>query len=395
MKKHLLYLLVLTMFGGTSACAAPSSATSAAAAETTAETTSEYAYDGLDDFWYTPQEFRGGITNYEALSPMASKDADMNKFIHSKLGEFTMNSRAILEYGSIDTPEWTEYWSEKGLVHEVHDADDEDHHWVSVMPKNVADTPDQKHPLLFVWHGNGNPLEIAETYGFIEPAAKKGWLVVLPWAANDDDYLTEFDRILNIIEETYPIDTSRIYTTGFSKGGRVSAHLALERADVLAAAAACATNTAAAFFTDSDEGELQLTGPQMLTDADFAQAADNVPIMFWGGEYDVYGAMPYDHEEKINALNNWLRLHKNESLQSLEESKKLIASGADTVEAAIGLTFDQKKIINSDGTTSYIGTYLDPDGKEAVQIILCKEAIHLSAPSTGPLAIEFLEQHSK
>lgn len=359
----------------------PAVETTAAVEATVAETTAaestssnkeyDYNYEGLEDFWYTPMPERGGVTYHEALSPMASSDADMDQFIHSPFGKFTLVSRQILSKAPIDTPEWTEHWADLGMIHEVHDMDDNPHHWVSVVPEDVNSNPDQERPLLFVWHGNGNPLMIAETYGFIEPAVERGWLVVLPWADNDDEYLEEFDRILDYMKDNYSVDTSRIYTTGFSKGGRVSAHLALKRSDVVTAAAACATNTSAAFFTEGDSS-LELSGPQMLTDEDFIDVKTSVPVMFWGGQYDVYGAMPYNNETKIGSLNNWLKLHGSESLQSYEESEKLVSSNNGSIESIIGLTFDKTETVEIDGTTNYIGSYLNAEGEEVVQIAYCE-----------------------
>lgn len=415
-EKATVFLLLLTVIGSTAACTSvpttpsvtetaiesetgedvstQSEPQSSVSSETDTETTTKYSYDGLEEFWYEPQESRGGMTNCEALSTMASPDADMDAFIHSRLGEYVMTSRALLEVGNISSSGFSEYWASLDAVHEVHDTENEAHQWVSIVPADVISGQNAERPLLFIWHGNNNPLELAETYGFIEPAIERGWLVVLPWANNDDDYLEEFDRILKIMEDSYSVDPSRIYTTGFSKGGRVSAHLALERSQVLAASAVCGTN-AATEFTNPDGSELELTGPQMLTDSDFETAQKNIPILFWGGNLDVFGAMPYNNENKIRSINNWLKLHGINSLQSIEDSEKLIASKDQSVEAAIGLHFDKTEIIKADGTLYYIGSYLNADGKEVIQIINAQDAIHLPTPSTGQSAVSFLEKHSK
>lgn len=369
---------------GTATTEATQEAEVAQEAEANQATTDEYTYEGID-FWDVPQEAMGGMTQRELMTTMATPGTDMDAFIHSELGEFALASGHLMQFGSIDNPEVDKYWEGLGMVHEAHDVDDEAHQWTSLVPADLKEG--EKLPLLFVWHGNNNPLLLAEGYGFGEQAAQRRWIVVFPWANNDDDYLEEFDRILAYAQENYPVDASRIYTTGFSKGARVSAHLALERTDVLAAAAPNGTNAAAMFYDTN--GDIGLTGPKGLSQADFDAAKAFIPTQFFGGEFDVYGAMPYDEDYKVDAVNGWLGLMGSDNTQTLGEA------GDSETEQAIGLSFDKTEDLSEEGTTYHVGSYLDADGNATFRIVECDGAVHYPTRYMSEIGMDFLEQFSK
>lgn len=349
------------------------------------EIVNEYTYDGIE-FWDIPQTFLDGLSQREKVATMAKPETDMDAFVHSELGKAALGVGRLMRFGGIASPKVAEYWAKLGMVHEAHDTGDADRQWTSLVPTELEEG--KTYPLLFVWHGHENPVLLAEGYGFGELAAERGWMVVHPWAANNDLYLEEFDRILAYMEERYPVDTNRIYTTGFSKGGRVSAHLALERTNVLAAAAPNAT-TAAASFYNPDGTELELTGPQQLTSADFASATHAIPMQFCGGDLDVYGAMPYDTDYKVEAVNEWLRL------MGIDHKQELGKAGDSAAEQAIGLTFDEVEEVEQDGTTYYVGSYLDANGVATLRLVDGVGAVHWPTPYMSQVSCEFLEQFGK
>ena len=352
----------------------------------TTGTEAPYTYEGIEA-WDVEYEEYGGLTERDIMAFMASPDCDMDAYVHSPNGEFALVSQSLIDLslGDISSQENIDYWKAIGLDKECHDLEDPERQWTSFIPVS-AHTSNEVYPVLFVWHGNDNPLLMAETYGFLEVAAKNEYIVVMPWANNDDDYLEEFDRIFDYIKVNYPIDETRIYTTGFSKGGRVSAHLALERSNIIAAAVANGTDAAAQFMTE--DGELQLTGPQALTPEDFAQAENAVPLQIWGGDCDVYHAMPYTVDYKVNAVNEWLTLYGHEANQVLG------AESSNDVESKIGLTFDEVEIRNQDMANSYIGTYY-VDGKMVSRYICAENAIHWPTQYMSELTFEFIGHYQK
>jgi polyhydroxybutyrate depolymerase len=108
-------------------------------------------------------------------------------------------------------------------------------------------------PLVFSFHGSGGiPQNQVATTGFDTLADRYGFAVVFPagvftnsvtsqsWNANIDAGVDDVQFVRDMIEDVagnVNIDRSRIYTSGFSGGARMSSRLACELSDVLAAAA--------------------------------------------------------------------------------------------------------------------------------------------------------------
>ena len=84
------------------------------------------------------------------------------------------------------------------------------------VPDAVLETPDRKVPLVMGMHGAGcGPLELVESCGWLEKAVEENFIVAC--AATED---TEVIRqIIDYLCAEYPVDTGRIYATGFSLGG--------------------------------------------------------------------------------------------------------------------------------------------------------------------------------
>ena len=108
-------------------------------------------------------------------------------------------------------------------------------------------------PLVFSFHGSGGvPQNQVTTSGFDQLAERHGFAVVFPageftnsvsarsWNANMEAGVDDVQLVRDVIEDVagrLNIDRSRIYTSGFSGGGRISSRLACELSDILAAAA--------------------------------------------------------------------------------------------------------------------------------------------------------------
>ena len=246
---------------------------------------------------------------------------------------------------------------------------------------------EKKYPVLFVWHGNDNPIMMAEHYGFAEIAAEKEWIVVCPWADNDVIYLEEFDRIMDVLREEYPIDETRIYTTGFSKGGRVSQRLAFERPDVITAAVSNGVKAKKLFdqFVEGIPGHT-------LDEYEFDYA---VPIAFYGGEFDHNWPMANETEEEIEAVNNWLTIHGHEASQSVDLSHNLRRFSDDMSEKKMGLQFDQTSTIHEDGIDYWVGEFINEEGYTDVRFTMAAGAIHWPTRYMCQHAIDFLEDFSK
>ncbi len=107
--------------------------------------------------------------------------------------------------------------------------------------------------LVFSLHGSGNvPQSQVDVSRFDILARRHGFVVVFPagaftnsitarsWNANKEEGVDDVQFVRDIIKrvsEMVNIDQSRIYTSGYSGGARMSSRLACELSDVLAAAA--------------------------------------------------------------------------------------------------------------------------------------------------------------
>ena len=119
-------------------------------------------------------------------------------------------------------------------------------------------TPTAKLPVVFLFHGVGGSRQgILDDSGFPDLLKTDDFILVAPDSARKDgkkirdlDWrftaesfdmdnadLVFFDDLLSCLDETWPVDSSRVYVTGMSGGGLVSAFLAANRSENIAAAA--------------------------------------------------------------------------------------------------------------------------------------------------------------
>ena len=155
------------------------------------------------------------------------------------------------------SPEVLAYWAKCGMVKEAHGRDDviswteyglktgyywEDPHspmegvqnrykmWNSFVPVSAfaPENKERKYPTVVVLHGGFNPISIIDGWGFVQEAARREWIVIVP-ALELDDLV---DEVLEQARKLYPVDESRIYATGFSYGGYMSGTLGNKRPEV-------------------------------------------------------------------------------------------------------------------------------------------------------------------
>lgn len=125
--------------------------------------------------------------------------------------------------------------------------------WDINLPINYRD--DVNWPLVFEFHGSGSsPTEQAKISGLRAIAEEEGFILVRPKAAyyrpnseyvtwNVDLHDSDIDDVLFVQElikylsAQYSIDSSRIYATGFSGGGRMSSRIACDLSEQIAAIA--------------------------------------------------------------------------------------------------------------------------------------------------------------
>lgn len=160
------------------------------------------------------------------------------------------------------SPEVLAYWAKLGMVKEFHGENDvmswteyemkTGYHWEDVnhaAPQNARklwnsfvpvsafqpENKDRRYPTVVVLHGGFNPISIIDGWGWVQEAARREWIVIVPSLELDDIV----EEILEKAKALYPIDESRIYACGFSYGGFMSNLLGNKRPDIFAAVAPC------------------------------------------------------------------------------------------------------------------------------------------------------------
>ena len=123
-----------------------------------------------------------------------------------------------------------------------------DHDWIEVCPRSVKENPDKKVPLILCSHGmSDNLLNVADMIKMHEVGEREGFITVYPLSSDknkwnlsmDPKLYSDVDYYLALIEYLkgkYPIDETRIYTSGFSNGAGMAMLFALTHPEIIAAA---------------------------------------------------------------------------------------------------------------------------------------------------------------
>lgn len=109
------------------------------------------------------------------------------------------------------------------------------------LTDTIRENPEEKVPMVFVmaWT-TGETRSSAISCGWVEKALEENFIVVAPDYNNAATY-SQTDRLvsaLRYITENYPVDTTRIYSTGFSNGGAASVALTNDYPELFAAISA-------------------------------------------------------------------------------------------------------------------------------------------------------------
>ncbi len=109
------------------------------------------------------------------------------------------------------------------------------------VPQKVKEQPEKKVPMvLFMCGTTCDPVDNVVESGWLQKAEEENFIVISPDYNNYATY-SETDFLISVVEymiENYPVDTERIYSTGFSNGGAASVALARDYPEYFAAISA-------------------------------------------------------------------------------------------------------------------------------------------------------------
>ncbi len=324
------------------------------------------------------------------------------------------------------SPEVLAYWAKKGMVKEFHGQHDvmswseyekeTGYHWDgdrSIAPQNdyklwnsfvpmsafKEENKDRKYPVVFVLHGGNNPMSIIDGWGWVQEAAKREWIVIVPSLEID----SVLEEILNKAKELYPIDTERVYACGFSYGGFMSNLMGMKRPDLFAAVAPCGTAIDNGFCDEAMGPE-----PQEPFDGIPRALAMNtyMPVMNIAGALDGFRFPFYDYKDwggnpaagrLVDGLNCWLNVNKAEEVKLHDVMALKDKTDATEVEKMMGLPQAEGcgEKVERQGLTHYIADFKSADGIVRTRIMCTMNMPHWPTPEMSYQAFEFMSHFSR
>lgn len=308
-------------------------------------------------------------------------------------------------HGERDIMDWTAYEQKHGYrwTDVNNEAPQNDKKlWNSFVPVSAFNPKNEgkKYPVVVVLHGGFNPISVIDGWGWVQEAARREWIVIVPSIELDD----VIEEILQKAKELYPIDESRIYACGFSYGGFMSNLLGNKRPDIFAAVAPCGApmNNGYCEKAIGPEPQLPFDGiPRAL------EMGTYMPVMNIYGELDGFRFPFYDFtsfmtgengaKDLVEGLNSWIRVNKGEEV-SLDDVMAL--KGRDDVspeEKHMGIPIapDCRETVERDGITSYIASFKSADGIVRTRLMCTMNMPHWPTPEMSRQAFEFFSHFSR
>ena len=376
----------------------------------------------------------------EMMKLMSSPEMDVEVFGRSETYRIMCENKICLKYGfeNETAPEVLSYWESKGLKKELHDADPEKPwtKWASYLPMSYVrgEAPGKTYPLLFVLHGAGNPIFLAESYGYTNIAAREELIVIIP----EDETPANIEKLMDYAFENYPVDRRRIYMVGYSLGGFMTSRHALRWPEKFAA-----VGTGGMLFANGESDAHEQAGllwPGENTTTEMAEkaAAVTIPVCCCMGEYEVLGLIPVTRDEpknewtgqpeekaepadqkeaaseqpagkeekkppkridlsgknKIQSINNWRIANRCLPVPE-EEVRTAAAETADIVVEKLGFPFERTSVELRENRSHYIGDCVSEDGEVRARFIGLAKSPHWPSQALCDLVWEFISQFER
>ena len=333
------------------------------------------------------------------LAAMGDKDADAAAIAKSEDGMLIARSMSVMQWPE-DSPESREYWAgfEKGLRKEVHGEGLDK--WSSFIPSAAENDRERRFPLIFCLHGAHNPIQLTESYGIMQVAAREECIVIAP----ENENWTSIERLLAYAKENYPVDESRIYSVGYSFGGFMSSRNVLAHPEIFAGVGMggmlFAGNVPAHDLDGQWYEEYSLT-EEMLQKAEKL----GMPILLFMGENEMLrllplwkepegeirdGVIPLFSEDKQKAFNNFRRAGQCGPTVFLKEGET-----SSEAEEHIGARFERTEVREYHGRKYYIGDSVKDSGECLFRTVACEKMVHWPTAAFADLVWEQIGRYRR
>lgn len=333
------------------------------------------------------------------LRAMGDSEADPIAIAASDDGKVMTERTRVMDLPE-DSQASKDYWVsyEKGLYKEIHGEGLSK--WSSYVPLAADKEPGRRFPLIFCLHGAHNPIQLTESYGVMQVAAREECVVIAP----ENENWENIESLLQYAREHFPIDESRIYAIGYSFGGFMSSRNVLAHPEVFAGVGMGGMLFAGDVMAHELDG--QPYPAYHLTEAMLEKAESlKVPALLFMGENEMLrllplwkeptpeigqGVIPLFSKDKQHAFNNWRRVGGCGPTTFLQEGEP-----GSPVEVSIGARFEKTETRLIQGRKYFIGDSVTPEGTCLFRTVSCEKMVHWATPAFAELVWEHISRFSR
>ena len=314
------------------------------------------------------------------FTAMGDSEADGEGIAESEDGKKIEERMAVMGMGE-DSKEGKEYWAcyEKGLKKEIHGEGLEK--WASYVPLAAGKEPERHFPLIFCLHGAHNPIQLTESYGVMQLAAREECIVIAP----ENENWAKVEELLNWAKENLPVDASRVYSIGYSFGGFMSSRNVLAHPELFAGVGMGGMLFAGKVIAHNLDGQdyeaYELT-EEMLQKGEKL----GIPALVFMGENEMLrllplwknpegevrdGVIPLQSADKQQAFNHFRRVGQCGPARFLEQGEK-----GEEVAEHIGAEFERTQVREYYGRKYFIGDSVSEGGECLFRAVGCEKMVH-------------------
>lgn len=353
------------------------------------------------------------------LQMMASKDFDLDEYAAS---ESFQGICRLLEHNAVypdeNCKEVLDYWQQRSLRKELHQAEDPGNKWASFLPLGIQpdDNAGRRYPLLFILHGAGNPIYLAECYGYTEIAAREQMIAIIP----ENESSESIEKLLDYCKIHYPVDWSRVYMVGYSLGGMMTTRHALCWPELFAAVGCGGMLFANGAIDTYWHHDIPWRG-EAITERILAHAQRvKIPACICMGEQEFIELLPVTREptpplqaapsidaqghpvptldlssgNKIASVNNWRRVAGCSCIPE-QQVRAAVESSQDIVTQKLGFPFERTSVVQREGRRHFVGDCINPQGELLTRFIGLERSAHWPSAALAELTWEFLRQFAR
>ena len=333
------------------------------------------------------------------FAAMGDSEADPEAIAASEDGRAIAERIAVMRWPE-DSAESREYWAgyEKGLCKRIHGEGLDK--WSSFVPLAAEKKKDRRFPLILCLHGAHNPIQLTESYGVMQVAAREECIVIAP----ENENWTSIEGLLAYAKAHFPVDERRIYSIGYSFGGFMTSVNVLSHPELFAGVGMGGMLFAGSVRAHDLDG--QWYEAYDLTENMLRKAESlGMPAVLFMGEHEMLrllplwkeptgsvldGVIPLQSADKQSAFNNWRRAGQCSPTSFLNPGDKGTES-----ETRIGARFERSEIRFIQGRRYFIGDSVKKDGTCLFRAIACENMVHWPTPAWAELVWEHISRFGR